>query len=316
MATKPPARNRPRRTRAASHTPVAPTPPVSPPKSVWARVKETWLKWNLVQRLVAAIGTPVLLALLGSIFYVGIPLISRGCLRSMDVAALCVRVDNLSHAPGGSDRAEQLVYQFLKDAPRTPAEQAAVLRVLRFENLIQADRPDRMSLGVMNFDGVALDPGEYLAKADLSGSSFQQAELSGVNFSGTHLDKADLDGAKLHLALLAGASLKGAHLFHADLTETNLSQADLSSADLSSANLTGAVLEGADLSYAILTGATLKEDQLRRVKSLHCATWLDGQRYDGHLNLSGDRDAARAAGISLDDVQAMALFYQDCGSSP
>ena len=78
------------------------------------------------------------------------------------------------------------------------------------------------------------------AKQVLIESDFSNRDLSGVTFNLANLLKANLSGSNLE-----GASLFGAKLQEADLSNTNLRDATLDSA----------ILEGTDLSNAVLEDA-------------------------------------------------------------
>ena len=78
------------------------------------------------------------------------------------------------------------------------------------------------------------------AKQVLIESDFSNRDLSGVTFNLANLLKANLSGSDLE-----GASLFGAKLQEADLSNTNLRDATLDSA----------ILEGTDLSNAVLEDA-------------------------------------------------------------
>ena len=90
---------------------------------------------------------------------------------------------------------------------------------------------------------IPLQPGwaamDY-AKQVLIESDFSNRDLSGVTFNLANLLKANLSGSNLE-----GASLFGAKLQEADLSNTNLRDATLDSA----------ILEGTDLSNAVLEDA-------------------------------------------------------------
>ena len=125
--------------------------------------------------------------------------------------------------------------------------------------------------------GIKIEPGAYLANADLMERNLSEADLSGANLIGANLSGANLRGANLSEANLHGANLRGANLIGAnlilsflrganlilsllrgaDLTEANLIGANLTGADLTGANLTGADFRGANLTEADLIGANL-----------------------------------------------------------
>jgi len=98
-------------------------------------------------------------------------------------------------------------------------------------------------------------------RANLRGADLQEADLR-ANLSGATLWEADLSGANLSEANLSGANLREANLRGADLRDANLREANLRGADLREADLSGADLREADLSGANLRGATLCEADL------------------------------------------------------
>ncbi|MCU0731775.1 MAG: pentapeptide repeat-containing protein [Hyphomonas sp.] len=107
-------------------------------------------------------------------------------------------------------------------------------------------------------------------QADLSGSDFRGADLTGAhfdplearpgsgtlvtayknilkscNFSGVRAQDADFTHAILMFSRFTGADLRGAKLNKTDLSMVDFSGADLTGADLTEADLYGAVLSGA-----------------------------------------------------------------------
>jgi len=89
------------------------------------------------------------------------------------------------------------------------------------------------------------------AKQVLIESDFSNRDLTGVTFNLANLLKADLSGSDLQ-----GASLFGAKLEGADLSNTNLRDATLDSA----------ILEGTDLSNAVLEDAFAFNARFKDVK--------------------------------------------------
>lgn len=110
--------------------------------------------------------------------------------------------------------------------------------------------------------------GKSLRELDLSGADLAGANLSGVNLFGTKLDGANLTGANL-----TGANLNLAWLIHANFTKANLTNASLVAPVVAEglapkpgeipvfkgANLTGARVQarftGGNLAGAMFTGA-------------------------------------------------------------
>ncbi|MFS0518258.1 pentapeptide repeat-containing protein [Nostoc sp. UIC 10607] len=98
-----------------------------------------------------------------------------------------------------------------------------------------------------------------LAGLNLSGASFLQVMLTGVNLEQTNLSNAELMGANLAGANLQQANLTGANLQQANLAGANLQQANLTGANLQQANLMGTNLNSANLTNACLFDAILTE---------------------------------------------------------
>ena len=105
------------------------------------------------------------------------------------------------------------------------------------------------------------------AKQVLIESDFSNRDLTGVTFNLANLLKANLSGSDLE-----GASLFGAKLQEADLSNTNLRDATLDSAILEGTNLSNAVLEDAfafnarfkdvNITGADFTNVPVREDVL------------------------------------------------------
>lgn len=129
--------------------------------------------------------------------------------------------------------------------------------------------------------------GADLREAILENASLTGAELTNANFSQTNLhgarlkqvsaigtqfqfadltqsswEEADLTKANLRQANLQDADLNSTKLVGADLTQAKLQNANLRNADISSANLQGANVDGADFQgVAFATSAFTKSDQ-------------------------------------------------------
>jgi uncharacterized protein YjbI with pentapeptide repeats len=111
-----------------------------------------------------------------------------------------------------------------------------------------------------------------LSGSDLTGASFEKADLNGVELTGANLTRAWLRGANVFEPLLTGANLTGAwlreakltfaHLYGANFTGANLTGADLSHADLGRADFTRANLTSVNLTEANLTLAKLIDADL------------------------------------------------------
>jgi hypothetical protein len=131
------------------------------------------------------------------------------------------------------------------------------------------------SLEGINFSGVDAR-GMDLYRTNLSGSNFKMINLEGADLShailtsvggykarlkNAALTEANLEGADLSESELIGADLRGANLRGVNLSGTDLRGARLDHADLSDANLTDADITGARLSFANVEGANLTSMQ-------------------------------------------------------
>src|SRR5690606_34603692 len=66
----------------------------------------------------------------------------------------------------------------------------------------------------------------------LEGKTFAGMDLSGLTFESAQLDRVDLTDATLKMGGFPGSRLREAKLRNADLTAANLTQSDLSRADM------------------------------------------------------------------------------------
>ena len=111
-----------------------------------------------------------------------------------------------------------------------------------------------------------------LAKADLSYTQLQGAQLGWAALDEAVLVEAHLEGADLGKASLKHAILAGTHLEGADLTKTQMEGSTLLEAHLEGAFLQGVSLEGANLFEAHLEGAWLGGAHLEgaTLQGTHC----------------------------------------------
>ena len=144
-----------------------------------------------------------------------------------------------------------------------------------------------------------LQPGAFLAEADLThldlsnvdlrGADLREADLSGcrligadlreavlvganlqaAQLIGTNLVAADLTGADASGALFGRADLSGAAMFQAKLRRATFAHANMHGADLRTADLRNARLREADLSGADLTRARMTKTDLTRANVDH-----------------------------------------------
>lgn len=90
------------------------------------------------------------------------------------------------------------------------------------------------------------------------GTSYVNAELTGMDFHGQNLAGADFTNATLTNTDFSNADLRGAIFKNTDLTNTNFANANLEGADFTNANLIGTNLTNANLSRADLTNVTIE----------------------------------------------------------
>jgi uncharacterized protein YjbI with pentapeptide repeats len=150
--------------------------------------------------------------------------------------------------------------------------------------------------------------GADLTFANLIGANLTDADLTNAHLEGTKLGGASLRGVNLRGVNLRSASLNNAHLDGATLTGANLTYAHLDEANLSGANLTGAGLTNAYLDGANLTGANLTGAGLTNA-------YLDGANLTG-ANLTGaDLTNAHLNGATLTGTRldGQKQLYEACG---
>lgn len=90
--------------------------------------------------------------------------------------------------------------------------------------------------------------------ADLSGASFNLADLSGSNFAHANLQEAELRGTVLADSTFAHTNLKSAHL-----REACLSNVDITDATVSNSSLPGASFQSCEIAEADFTGSYFEE---------------------------------------------------------
>jgi serine/threonine-protein kinase len=112
-----------------------------------------------------------------------------------------------------------------------------------------------------------------LAKAHLPSMILVNSICAQINFQG-----ANLAGSKFEKADLSGAVLKDALLNRCYFSHANLQNADLRGADLSDAYLNYANLSGANLSGANLKGAKISDEQLAQAKTNFMTVFPNGKR--------------------------------------
>lgn len=95
----------------------------------------------------------------------------------------------------------------------------------------------------------------------MTGSDFSNAQIDGIT-----LDKGDWAYTNLRHTRLAKQDLSGIRFFEADLSEANLEKANLRGSDLTRAVLTKAKLQGADLRGANMDGVDFKALDVKGVR--------------------------------------------------
>ena len=105
------------------------------------------------------------------------------------------------------------------------AEDAARERLAILDRQVRKKkRPPKKppSVGPVEVNGYAIEPGADLSGRNLSGRNLSGRNLSGANLSRADLSRADLSRARLTRADLARANLRGANLKGANLRGANL----------------------------------------------------------------------------------------------
>lgn len=168
-------------------------------------------------------------------------------------------------------------------AIRTRGELYWLMRDQGWSGEIDDRRTSRVQLSGVSFQRANLQDA-HLYMAVLEDSSFHGADLSGAILIGAALLDTIFTGANLAGAHLVGAYLTHANLRGANLRGANLRHADLSSASLRDADLSGADLFGVDLTHADLSGANLCGADVRTYR-IDDQTKLTGIRVDDATRL-------------------------------
>lgn len=118
------------------------------------------------------------------------------------------------------------------------------------------DRKNLISLKDKDIDLIAIAQShpDGLSAMDFSGVDLRGANLAGIRFFGANFEAADL----------SEADLRGADLKWANFRDTDLERALLQGADMQ-----GACLTGANCRLANCCGTSLKDTDLKGVRSLH-----------------------------------------------
>lgn len=129
-----------------------------------------------------------------------------------------------------------------------------------------------------------------LARANLSGLSLGQLDLTRANLRHANLSHTDLGQATLTGAAMQGANLRSADLIQATMNRVSLVGADLRKAKLTQAEFKGANLSKADLRYATLDQATLTNANLASA-NLTKASLIDVEAQDTDFRRTNLTDA-------------------------
>ena len=149
---------------------------------------------------------------------------------------------------------------------------------------------------------------------NLSGSYFEDANLSGVNLSEAILFQASLKGvgfnpeiANEYLKLIGEPDTEQRPPTPTNLSGANLSRAYLSEANLYQADLSGANLRGADLTFVTLVNTTLAGADLTGCRIFGLSAWglkLDGTKQQDLIIT--DRNEPE---ITVDNIEVAQFVY-------
>ena len=132
-------------------------------------------------------------------------------------------------------------------------------------------------------------------RADLSGLSLCDMDLSGKDFSYANMEGVDLMGANLSGANLSHAYLRRAYLMKTDLSKATLVEADFSQARIYLSNLDECVGDG-----ALFVGSRICDCSVLKA-SLKKAGFLMADVYDNDFKGS-DLEKANFAGADMDNT--------------
>lgn len=171
--------------------------------------------------------------------------------------------------PEVATQLEELKKQFPQpELPDEPPElsaeaQAEADRVLADIAAREQDGSDEDAEAIWTRERViaAVESGESLADADLSGLDLSSHAFGAADFRGAKLEQTDFHGSDLSGAQFAQCQMDKACLDDAVLTAVNLAAAKLVGATLRRAELSRAVLSDADLEGANLDDSVLAEAQ-------------------------------------------------------
>lgn len=224
----------------------------------------------------------------------------------------------------------------------TPSAAALDLKGLRLDRTMLADR---VGAGAAPIWWDAAHAGLQLAGRDLTGSVFEETDLSGANlsgarmagvlgrsarFTGANIEETDFSGADLSGACfrdVAGgearfdeAMLEDARFDEAAMRFARFPRALLDGASFSGADLWGADFTGADADYTLFKGTRLDEARLDDVNLTHAdfegaslkKAQLVGSRLRG-ANFTGVKlDGANLAKADLSETSLVRLNLSTC----
>lgn len=117
--------------------------------------------------------------------------------------------------------------------------------------------------------------GAQFTKADLTATTWGEADLSEADFTGVTMEKADFTKCNLQKAVFKGVRAREASFLKADLTAADLSRADLFQCNFRKAKMMNADFKGANLFMADFYRATLGNTDFREadLKRTLLAEW-------------------------------------------
>jgi hypothetical protein len=145
-----------------------------------------------------------------------------------------------------------------------------------------------------------------------------QGWLSDGTLEGAFLISANLDGNSLTMANLKGAMLSFSSLRDTSMFETDFRGAYLDNVNFENATFsqhavgphyTEADLTDANLSHSNLKGAKIRDEQMKKTRSLWRTIMPNGTNYDGRYNLKHDIDLHLKFAKDPKNLNEWARFY-------
>ena len=134
-------------------------------------------------------------------------------------------------------------------------------------NNVEKTKAGLINLSGYTFNGANL-AGFNMNNVDFSGAEFEGANLSGTNLRGSDFSKATMEGVNLQGADLTDTNVYKAELMGSNLSYTNFSYANLEKTNLEGADLCMATLASANLDSVELNNAYLKKANFDRAKEI------------------------------------------------